>query len=267
MPSFYHHLYDPKYVKNSMSCIEQGVTFAKALINNNVGSTHYAFALQINEESFNNSASVPMEEIVQCASDFMNGLESTITGKFTVMLYTSLNMINNVSTPPLYESSLTNSMLWMDSYLSKVTDSTYEPTNSQIVSAFYEMNSISWGGKTGWSVWGYENSNDITSCIANLYAIYDSEMYYNPIESETTGGSNTGSSDQPINNFAKGDVVEILDNAIYFALGAEIPNNIKGIEYKVVDKKRINGQTAYGVAINNTIYYLYADDLEYVSSK
>lgn len=222
MPGFYHHLYDPKYVKNSMSCIEQGVTFAKALINNNVGSTHYAFALQINEESFNNSASVPMEEIVQCASDFMNGLESTITGKFTVMLYTSLNMINNVSTPPLYESSLTNSMLWMDSYLSEVTDSTYEPTNSQIVSAFYEMNSISWGGKTGWSVWGYENSNDITSCIANLYAIYDSEMYYNPIESETTGGSNTGSSDQPINNFVKGDVVKIKESAQYFAVGSPI---------------------------------------------
>lgn len=215
-PAYYHHLYDPNYIQGALSCREQGIIFGNALVNNYIPSTYYVLGLKIDESSFNNSTSVSMNEIEQCASEFMQGLESTISGNFQVMLYTTLNMINNVSTPPLYESSLTNALLWMDSYLPGITNSTYEPTNPQIINAFYEMNSASWGGQTGWSIWGYENSNDITSCIINLDVISAPTMYYNPIT------SNNQPTNQPTNNLEVGDVVQIKSSAEYFAVGPSI---------------------------------------------
>lgn len=82
--------------------------------------------------------------------------------------------------------------------------------------AFYEMNSASWGGQTGWSIWGYENSNDITSCIINLDVISAPTMYYNPIT------SNNQPTNQPTNNLEVGDVVQIKSSAEYFAVGPSI---------------------------------------------
>lgn len=221
---YYHHLYDPYNIPDSISCKAQGITFGNSLTSNYIPGTCYVLGLKIDEASFNNSTSIYMSEIERCASDFMEGLESVIQGNYEVMLYTSLNMINNISTPPLYESNLTDSLLWMDSYLPNISDSTYEPTNSEIVNAFYEMNSITWGGQTGWSVWGYENSNDITSCIVNLDAIYVPNMYYNPVTSSPNSGS-TGSS-QPTNTLQQGDIVQINQSAEYFAIGPVIGSMI-----------------------------------------
>lgn len=212
---YYHHLTAPNYIQGSMSCEDQGKVFAKALINSLIPNTSYVFGLKIDEKSFGNITSVNMNEIEQCATEFMNGLEATISGNYKVMLYTSLNMINNVSTPPLYESNLTQSLLWMDSYLLNINNSTYEPTNTQITNAFYEMNSIKWGNQTGWSIWGYENSNNITSCIVNIDAIYIPNMSYLPVNSDGISNNNSDNSDTSDGNI---DVSLLEKAAIMIAL-------------------------------------------------
>ncbi|MGL5577087.1 MAG: N-acetylmuramoyl-L-alanine amidase family protein, partial [Sarcina sp.] len=219
-PGYYHHLYAPANYSDALSCQEQGACFGKALVSSAIPGTNYVLALKVDEVSFNNESDINLPYIEQCVTEFMNGLENVIQGNFNVMLYSSLNMINNVSNPPMYTSEkLTKGLLWMDYYLSGITDSVYEPTNSEIVNAFYEMNSIQWGGQTGWSIWGYEDSNNVVSCIVNLDAIYDANLYYNPVSSSSSSPSNGGSTNNPL---AKGDVVEIKEGAEYFAQGPTI---------------------------------------------
>ncbi len=183
---YYHFLYDPKYVPEAMPCYDQGVTFGEALTNNAIPSTYLLLALDIEGKSFG-SNQVSLSEIENCVSEFMSGLTDTITGNFQVMIYSSVNMINDLSLPPMYESSqLTAAKLWLADAIYGVNFG-YEPTNSQINTAIDQMNSITWGGVTGWSGWQYGitqpeiNNLNIDLDLFNMDVIYDSSMYYNPL--------------------------------------------------------------------------------------
>lgn len=189
---FYHFLYDPNYVQGAMSCYEQGVVFGQSLANNNIVSTQFLLMLDIEGACFGltpgTSTTIPLSEIESCVSDFMNGLAATISGNYEVMIYSNLNFINNISNPPMYESSqLTDSKLWMAAGIYEETPFGYEPTNEQIETAINEMNSITWGGVTGWSAWQYGqswgngNGLNIDLDLFNLDVVQDSSMYYNLI--------------------------------------------------------------------------------------
>lgn len=189
---YYHFLYDPNYVENALSCYEQGVIFGLSLANNYITSTQFLLMLDIEGAGFGltsqSTETIPLSEIESCVTDFMNGLEATISGNYSVMIYSNLNFINSISNPPMYQSSqLTAAKLWMAAGISQEVPFGYEPTNEQIETAISEMNSITWGGVTGWSAWQYGqswgmgNGLNIDLDLFNLDVVQDSNMYYNLI--------------------------------------------------------------------------------------
>lgn len=181
---FYHFFYasntNPTYPP-----YEQGVIFARSLINDNIPNTNYLFALDIEEASFGNVDSILLESIESNVKEFLNGLNSTITGNFNIMIYSNLNFINNISNPPMYESKfLTGFKLWLADALERIPNVSYQPTNEEINWAISQMNSINWGGVQGWSGWQYAISGitnpnlDIDLDIFNMDEIYIENMYY-----------------------------------------------------------------------------------------
>lgn len=182
---FYHFLYDPNYVSNAMSCYEQGVVFGMSLTNENIPSTYLSLVLDVEWASFDqNTPSVT--EVENCVSEFMNGLNSTISGDFNVMLYLPYSLINALE---LYNSSLTDYTLWLTYELTNIDPDVdvnvqLQLTNSQIEQGINLMNSVTWGGYQGWSGWQYALSGQgnlyIDLDIFNMDAIYNSGMYYNP---------------------------------------------------------------------------------------
>lgn len=174
---FYHALYDPNYNSNAMSCHEQGVVFGMSLVNNYIPSTNLMLVLDIEEFSFAGQT-VSISEVENCINEFMSGLESQITGNYSVMIYSNPDTINNISNPPLNTSStITAGYLWLANPMPAGDYSFYEPNNSQIENGM--LNAISWsGGVCGWQ---YAQSNIVDLDIFDLDVIYDSNMNYNPV--------------------------------------------------------------------------------------
>lgn len=181
---FYHFFYaditNPTYTP-----FEQGIIFGEALTNDNIPNTNYLFVLDIEEASFRNVNSISLKCIESNVQQFLNGLNSTIHGNFNIMIYSNLNFINNISNPPMYESNfLTGFKLWLADALENIPNVSYQPTNEEIEWAISQMNSINWGGVTGWSGWQYAISGvsnpelQIDLDIFNMDQIEMKEMYY-----------------------------------------------------------------------------------------
>lgn len=188
---YYHFLYNQTYTHCPFNCYQQGQIFGRALVNNAIASTNYLFALDIENATYglspNTDSTIPLSTIEQDVTDFMNGLESVITGNFSVMIYSNLNFINNISSPAMYESSqLTAAKLWLASALpANEVYPGFQPNNSQIQAAQTLMNEIYWGGVQGWSGWqcaiSGESGLTIDIDLFNMDAITLEGMYYNPI--------------------------------------------------------------------------------------
>ena len=85
----------------------------------------------------------------------------------------------------MYESNfLTGFKLWLADALENIPNVSYQPTNEEIEWAISQMNSINWGGVTGWSGWQYAISGvsnpelQIDLDIFNMDQIEMKEMYY-----------------------------------------------------------------------------------------
>ncbi len=174
---YYHALYDPNCWQNAMSCYQQGVIFGMSLVNNNIPSTNLMLALDIEGFTFNGE-NVELSQIEYCVNEFMQGLESQITGEFTVMIYTNLNTIFYLSNPELNTSStITAAPLWLSHYVYDTDEyNFFEPTNSQIEND--ALNAVSWSG--GFAGWQYAQSDIVDLDIFDLDVVYNAGMYYNP---------------------------------------------------------------------------------------